>query len=198
MPSPLAQLRAADPVLARIIPAGASFAAPRRTDPYRDLLEAIVSQQLSVKAAETIFDRFLDLFPRRRSDPARLLALSDDELRAAGVSRQKAGYLRNVAAFAAGGGLKPAALRRLADEEVIARLTQIKGVGRWTVEMLLIFTLHRPDVFSPGDLGIQNAMKRLYGLRGRGPRLQRRMERIAEAWRPHRSLACRLLWRSLR
>lgn len=194
----LRHLRAADPVLACVLDPRATYTPPARPDPYLDLIESILSQQLSVKAAATIFGRLLDLFPRRRPTPARLAALSDAELRAVGVSRQKAGYLRHVAAFAATGGLRLSTLRRLDDEAVIRHLIPIKGVGRWTVEMLLMFTLGRPDVFPADDLGIQNAMKRLYGLRGHGPRLRRRMERIAARWRPHRTLACRHLWRSLR
>lgn len=194
----LRHLRSVDPVLARILDPQLTLNPQARPDPYLDLLESILSQQLSVKAAATIFGRLLALFPRRRPTPARLASLTDADLRAAGVSRQKAGYLRHVATFAATGGLRLARLRRLTDEEIIRHLTPIKGVGRWTVEMLLMFTLGRPDVFPADDLGIQNAMKRLYGLRGHGPRLRRRMERIAERWRPHRTLACRHLWRSLR
>jgi DNA-3-methyladenine glycosylase II len=120
--------------------------------------------------------------------------MTEDELRTAGVSRQKAGYLRNVAAFALTHDLSARALADLPDEEVIRELTQIKGVGRWTVEMLLMFTLGRPDVLPVDDLGIQNAMKRLYRLRGTGRALHRRMVAIAENWRPHRTLVCRHLW----
>jgi len=187
-------LAARDAKLAGIL-AGPPFKAYRRSDLYLDLLESILSQQLSVKAAATIFGRFLDLFPNRQPAPRRLLALRPEQLRAAGLSRQKAGYLHNVADFALRHAVSRAALRRLADEEVIALLTQIKGVGRWTVEMLLMFPLDRPDVFPVDDLGIQLAMKQLYGLRGQGPRLRKRMTVIADAWRPHRTLACKYLWR---
>ena len=141
-PAPaLRELARRDPRLARIMKGRQPFRPPARPDPYRDLLQSIISQQLSVKAADTIFARFLDLFPRRRPTPARLVALSDVALRSAGVSRQKAGYLRNVAAFARTGGLRHARLCTYSDEQVIERLTAIKGVGRWTVEMLLMFTL---------------------------------------------------------
>ena len=174
---------------------GPPFKAYRHSDLFLDLLEAITSQQLSGKAATTIFERFLDLFPGRQPTPRRLFALKPERLRTAGLSRQKAGYLHNVATFALRHDLSRAALRRLSDEEIITLLTQIKGVGRWTVEMLLMFPLDRPDVFPLDDLGIQLAIKKLYGLRGDGRRLHKRMTIIAENWRPHRTLACKYLWR---
>jgi len=190
----LRELARRDPRLARIMKDRQPFRPPARPDPYRDLLQSIISQQLSVQAADTIFARFLDLFPRRQPTPARLVALSDEVLRGAGVSRQKAGYLRNVAAFARTGGLRHARLRTYTDGQVIEHLTAIKGVGRWTVEMLLMFTLQRPDVFPVDDVGIQAAMIRLYGLRVRGRALRARMEQIAARWRPHRTAACHFLW----
>ena len=194
-PEAIRHLRARDPALRPALRAARPLRRPRQVDLYRDLLEAIVSQQLSVKAAATIFARFLALFADGYPAPAALLGLTDACLRSAGVSRQKAGYLRNVAAFALNHDLSARALRRLPDEAILAQLTAIKGVGRWTVEMLLMFSLGRPDVFPADDLGIQNAMKKLYGLRGRGRALHRRMREIAEAWRPHRTYACVCLWR---
>ena len=188
-------LKASDPILARIITGDATFKAFRNPDMYYSLLASITSQQLSVKAADTIFGRFLDLFPKRYPEPKRLLALSIDQLRSVGVSRQKAGYMQNVATFAVQHDLGHGALKKMSDDEIIALLTQIKGVGRWTVEMLLMFPLKRPDVFPADDLGIQNAMKKLYGLRQTGPKLRKKMAAIAEAWRPHRTLACKHLWR---
>ena len=188
------QLAARDAKLAGIL-TGPPFKAYRHSYLFLDLLEAITSQQLSGKAATTIFERFLNLFPRRQPTPCRLLALQPEQLRAAGLSRQKAGYLHNVAAFALRHDLSRAALRHLGDDEIIALLTQIKGVGRWTTEMLLMFPLDRPDVFPVDDLGIQIAIKKLYGLRGDSLRLRMRMTAIAENWRPHRSLACKYLWR---
>ena len=183
-----------DAQLAGIL-AGPPFKAYHHSDLFLDLLEAITSQQLSGKAATTIFERFLDLFPSRQPTPRRVLALKPEKLRTAGLSRQKAGYLHNVAAFALRHDLSRAALRHLNDDEIIALLTQIKGVGRWTAEMLLMFPLDRPDVFPVDDLGIQLAIKNLYSLRGDGRRLHKRMTAIAENWRPHRSLACKYLWR---
>lgn len=183
-----------DPVLARIVDRSEPFRRYDRPDLYLDLLESIVSQQLSVKAASTIFGRFLDLFPKRHPDPRRLARMTVTRLRAAGVSRQKAGYLKNVAVFALHGGLDHGRLHAMDDEAVVRHLTAIKGVGRWTVEMLLMFPLDRPDVFPADDLGIQSSMMKLYGLR-RGKRLKVRLARIAENWRPHRTLACKFLWR---
>lgn len=183
-----------DPRLALVLKTVRPLRPPPRPDPYRDLLQSIISQQLSVQAADTIYARFLDLFPRRQPSPSRLLAWSDEALRSAGVSRQKAGYLRNVARFARTGGLQYARLRAASDDEVVARLTSIKGVGRWTAEMLLMFTLGRPDVFPADDVGIQAAMIRLYGLRSRGRVLRARLEQIAGRWRPYRTTVCRALW----
>ena len=183
-----------DAKLAGIL-SGPPFKTYRHSDLYQDLIESILSQQLSGKAAMTIIGRFMDLFPARRPTPRRLIALRLEQLRAAGVSRQKAGYLHNVARFALRHDLSRTALRRLNDHEIIALLTQIKGVGRWTAEMLLMFPLNRPDVLPVDDLGIQVAMKKLYGLRGHGPRLHKRMIALAEVWRPHRTLACKYLWR---
>lgn len=192
--SPEEYLAARDAKLATIL-CGEPFKAYRNADLYSALLESIMSQQLSVKAADTIHRRFLDLFPGRFPDPKLLSKMTDEHLRTAGVSRQKAGYVRNVAAFALKHDLSHAALKKLSDDELIALLTQIKGVGRWTVEMLLMFPLNRPDVFPADDLGIQNAMKKLYNLRGKGRALHKRMFAIADAWRPNRTLACKYLWR---
>lgn len=193
--SPAAHLKACDPVLATIIADREPFKAYPNPDIYFSLIASIISQQLSVKAADTIHNRFLDLFPDRYPASALLLAMTADQLRAAGLSRQKSGYLHNVAAFAAAHDITTAALKKKSDDEIIALLTQIKGVGRWTVEMLLMFPLARPDVLPVDDLGIQLAMKKLYNLRQTGPRLRKKMAAIAEAWRPHRTLACKFLWR---
>ncbi|MCX7009366.1 MAG: DNA-3-methyladenine glycosylase 2 family protein [Kiritimatiellaeota bacterium] len=186
-------LRERDSVLATIL-TGPDWKLPRSADLYRALLDAIVSQQLSGRAAATIFERFLDLFPDREPTPRRLQAMSLPRLRSAGISRQKAGYLKNVAAFALRQPLDRATLRRMSDDKIIAQLTTIKGVGRWTVEMLLMFSLGRRDVFPLDDLGIQLAMKKLYRLRGHGRQLHKRMLAIASRWQPERSLACRYLW----
>lgn len=164
-------------------------------DVYYDLLESIVSQQLSVKAAATIHGRFMALFEDGIPYPEKLLALDVPTLRSVGLSNQKASYMHNVAAFFVQEKLHGANWDTLTDEEIIQKLTKIKGVGRWTVEMILMFTLGRPDVLPVDDLGIQQAMKRLYELEETGKALRARMVEIAEPWRPYRTHACRYLWK---
>lgn len=161
---------------------------------YFSLTRSIISQQLSVKAASTIFTRFLDLFENAHPRPEQVLKLDPEQLRSAGVSRQKAGYLKNIADRAYRDNWEEMDWHSMTDSEVLDYLTDIKGVGKWTVEMILIFTLKRPDVFSSGDLGIQQAMKRLYALDLDGKELIRQMEAISAPWSPDRSLACRYLW----
>jgi DNA-3-methyladenine glycosylase II len=138
----------------------------------------------------------LALFDGAGLTPEAFLATPDEALRAAGLSRQKVGYLRDLSARISDGRLELDALDALPDEEVIARLTTVKGFGRWTAEMFLMFRLHRPDVLPVGDLGIVNAVQRLYGLRKRPD--PKRLMKIGEAWRPYRSVACWYLWQTLR
>lgn len=186
-----------DPILAGIVGSGKPLESSRSEDIYFKMLSAIVSQQLSTKAAATIFARFRDLFPDRYPHPHLVHETPDETLRGAGLSFQKIGYVRNVAAFAQGGNLAHAVIDAMEDEALIQHLTQIKGVGRWTVEMLLMFALERPDVMPVDDLGIQNAMKWHYGLAVSGKALKTRMIEIAESWRPYRTIACKYLWQSL-
>lgn len=168
----------------------------KRDDLYFSLLRAIVSQQLSVKAAETIFTRFLALFKDEYPHPKQLLKIKDEKLRAAGLSFQKAGYLKNIATFSIEQTLDYKLLKSKTDEDLIDYLVQIKGVGRWTVEMLLMFTLGREDVLPLDDLGIQNGMKRLYNIEPKNKKhLFEEMTAIAENWRPYRTLACLYIWR---
>jgi DNA-3-methyladenine glycosylase II len=162
---------------------------------YFDLLESIVSQQLSVKASNTIFNRFLQLFPDQHPHPELLIQLNPEQLRAVGLSGQKAGYLQNVAKFALENDLEAKDWSGMSEEDIIAFLTQIKGVGKWTVEMLLMFSLGRTDILPVDDLGIQQGIKRLYELEETGKELKKRMFEIAEPWRPYRTYACRYLWR---
>lgn len=193
-----AHLLRADPVLAAVVAAGGPIEPAPHEDLYLALLRAIVSQQISTKAAAAIWRRFTSLFrPEGYPEPREVLALSEDELRAVGLSRQKAGYLKAIAAYNERGLLDYAHLTSLSEEDFTQHLTAIRGVGRWTAQMLQMFALDQPDVFSEGDLGVQNAMRRLYGLEETGRALQKRMLQIAEAWRPYRSLACKYLWRSL-
>lgn len=167
----------------------------RHSDVYMALLSSIVSQQLSVKAADTIFNRFLALYPDRYPHPEKLIKTRNERLRSAGLSQQKSAYLKNVARFAVGeDGLDYQRLKKKSNEELLIHLTQIKGVGQWTVEMLLMFTLDRKDVFPVDDLGIQQAIRRLYKLDHEGKELKRKMVEIAENWRPYRSIVCKYLW----
>ena len=185
-----------DPVLRALMRAHGpcGLAARQHTDPFKALARAIVGQQLSAKAAATIFSRFEALY-QSFPTPFEVLATPDDRLRAVGLSSQKLGYLRDLCTRLADGQLPLDAMDRMDDEAVIQALMQVKGVGRWTAEMFLIFRLQRPDVLPVGDLGIVNAVKRAYKLR-KAPSPDR-LTRIGEAWRPYRSVACWYLWASL-
>lgn len=169
------------------------------TDPvYLALLESIVSQQISVKAADAIFARFLALFPDKSPNAEALLLKTTDELRNAGLSFQKIKYLQSVAGFSLEHPIDRAHLNAMTDEDVVQYLLPIKGVGRWTVEMLLMFALDRPDVFPIDDLVIRQRMIRAYpeqteGLMGKP--LYKILHDIAEPWRPYRTTASRYLWR---
>ncbi|AHJ98508.1 DNA-3-methyladenine glycosylase family protein [Hymenobacter swuensis] len=194
----LRHLTQADPVLGRLIAQGRAIPPAAHEDLYLALLRAIVSQQISTKAAAAIWRKVQALFaPDGYPEPAALLLLTDEDLRTAGISRQKAGYLRAIADFAQRDQLDHAHLSQLSDDEFTQHLTQIKGVGRWTAQMLQMFALDQPDVFPEGDLGIQNAMRRHYGLEETGRALLRRMTELAEPWRPYRTLASKYLWQSL-
>ncbi len=186
-----------DPVLAALIrkhgPCG--LAAAQRADHFSALVRAIVGQQLSTKAATTIHRRLIELVGNGVATPEAIATLTDAQLRSVGLSRQKTAYLRDLCAKVSGREVHLDALGRMTDDEVIAELTKIKGVGRWTAEMFLMFRLHRPDVLPVGDLGIVNAVKNVYRLRKK-PTADR-IEKIGEAWRPYRSVACWYLWRSL-
>jgi DNA-3-methyladenine glycosylase II len=166
-----------------------------RPDGYEALARAIVGQQLSTKAARSIWERLVDILGGTFPEPSKLLAVDAETIRGAGLSRSKVNFLRDLAERVGDGRLDLGALAELPDEDVIAELTEIKGVGPWTAEMFLIFHLARPDVVSTGDLGIRRAVQIAYGLDDLpGPT---DLERIAEPWRPHRTLACLYLWRSL-
>jgi DNA-3-methyladenine glycosylase II len=186
-----------DPVLAALIrkhgPCG--LAAAQRADHFSALVRAIVGQQLSTKAAATIHRRLIALAGSGPAIPASLEALTDAQLRSVGLSRQKTAYLRDLCAKVGGDEVRLDALERMSDEEVIVELTKVKGVGRWTAEMFLMFRLHRPDVLPVGDLGIVNAVKNVYRLRKKPT--PARIMKIGEAWRPYRSVASWYLWRSL-
>jgi len=194
-------LKRADPVLRRVI---------ERVGPYRlhleqhrnqfgTLVDAIIYQQLAYKAAQTIARRFRKLFGNgdgRLPRPEELLRAPRAKLRVAGLSRQKIGYLRDLGQKAVDGALRLGRFARLSDDAVIENLTQVKGIGHWTAEMFLIFSLDRPDVLPVDDLGLQYAIKHAYGLRSL-PSAER-IRKLAEPWRPYRTMATWYLWRSRR
>lgn len=167
----------------------------RDQDIYTRLMRALVGQQLSVKAASTIWERFLALYPGVYPKPEAVLNTSVEDLRKCGLSNQKAAYIRNIAAFSIENPMDITYLETLENEEIITYLTQIKGVGRWTVEMILIFALGREDVFPVDDMGIRNAIAGLYNIRSEGAKLKADLYRISAKWAPYRSYACIALWR---
>ncbi len=198
--SPEAQLRAADPILGALIDAvgvdGLGDArAGRPDDHYGALVRAIVGQQLSTKAARTIYGRLTERFGGHTPTPAEILADDPEQLRSVGLSRAKASYLRSLAEHIVTGELELERFDEMPEAEVEAELVAVKGLGQWTAHMYLMFHLQRPDVLPVGDLGIRRAVERAYGLPGLPDPAQ--LTQIAEPWRPHRTLACRYLWRSL-
>jgi 3-methyladenine DNA glycosylase/8-oxoguanine DNA glycosylase len=187
-----------DPVLATVIRqvGPCRLADTPHQPPFMALAEAIASQQLSVKAADTIFARFCALFsPDNTPDPHRLLQLDDERIRGAGFSRSKVVFLRDLAAHVAEKRLELDRLHEHEDTHVLAQLTAVKGIGVWTAEIFLMFRLQRPDIFPADDLGLLKAAQALYGLRQRPTR--KKLLKMAEAWRPYRSVAAWYLWRSL-
>ena len=160
------------------------------------LCASIMSQQLSTRVADVIYGRFLDLYQGIEPTPEQLLATPPETLRAIGLSNAKVSYVHNVARFALEQGMDHKKLGKMTNEEVIAYLTQIKGVGQWTVEMILMFTLGREDVFAADDLGIQTAMVKLYKLdKENKKQLREEMLRISSRWAPYRTYGCLYLWR---
>ena len=193
----IAHLKSVDPVLARIIDVvGPCRLEARSTGTHYDaLVRSIVFQQLSGKAASTIHRRFTEIYPGKRPRAEHVLSTADDALRAAGLSRQKIGYLRDLSARVVDRSLPLAHLGRLSDDAIIEHLVQVKGIGRWTVQMFLMFRLGRPDVLPELDLGVQNAIQRAYGLKKRPT--PKDVLRIGDKWRPYASIASWYLWRSL-
>jgi DNA-3-methyladenine glycosylase II len=178
----------------QIVKGVGTFELELRGTPYQTLMRALLYQQLAGPAAAAIERRFLALYGGRAPEPHELLATTPEKLREAGVSRQKASYLHSLAEHSMNGGLELRSLSRASDDEVIGRVTEVKGIGRWTADMLLMFCLGRSDVLPVGDLGIQKSMMQAYGL-NELPR-PAEMERIAEPWRPYRSAGSWYLWRS--
>lgn len=198
------KLSAADPAMAALIERIGKIdlatrlrrrSEERPPDAYGALLRAIVGQQLSTKAARTIYLRVCDLFGGTTPSPEQLLEANEEDLRGAGLSGRKVEYIRDLAAHVLSGELELDRLGELSDEEATAELVAVRGLGQWTAEMFLLFHLERPDVLSGGDLGIRKAVQIEYGLEEM-PAPQQVLE-IGEAWRPHRSLASLYLWESL-
>jgi DNA-3-methyladenine glycosylase II len=190
----------ADPVMARLIDdhhelVRADLKRERGGDAYGALVRSIVGQQLSTKAAATIYGRMLELFGGHTPTPKQLLKVDPDKIRAAGLSRPKIAYLRDLATHVEEGTLELERLPDLPDEEVAAQLTAIKGLGQWTADMFLMFHLGRPDILPVGDQGIRRAVKVQYRLRKMPD--PKRLEKLARPWRPYRTLACLYLWSSL-
>ncbi len=178
------------------LPKGRDADRPAPGDHYGALLRAIVGQQLSTKAARAIYGRLLDHFGGSTPSPEQVLDAEPEAMRAAaGLSRSKVGFLRSLAEHVISGELELDRIAGLDDGEIVAELTAVKGLGTWTAHMFLMFQLERPDVLAVGDLGIRRAIERAYSL----PALPEaaEIEGIAEPWRPHRTTACRYLWRSL-
>jgi DNA-3-methyladenine glycosylase II len=164
-------------------------------DVYYDIIKSIVSQQLSVKAAATIFDRVCGMFPDKYPQPEYILEVPLEQLRAAGLSNQKANYVQNVARFAQENNLEKQDWASMTDDQIVEYLTTIKGVGKWTVQMVMMFTLGRPDIFPVDDLGIQHGMIRLFNLSDTGKELRIKMLQLSVPWSPYRTVAARYLWR---
>jgi DNA-3-methyladenine glycosylase II len=199
-PKAVAALSEADPVMARLIEEHGAVVRrdlkrERPGDAYGALLRAIVGQQLSTKAAATIYGRMLELFDGHAPTPKQLLKADPEAIRAAGLSGPKIAYLRDLAQHVEEGTLELERLPELPDEQVTAQLTAIKGLGPWTADMFLMFHLGRPDILPVGDQGIRRAVQVEYGLRKLPD--PKRLEKLARPWRPYRTLACLYLWSSL-
>lgn len=184
-----------DKKLKKLIAVQPVFQLKLKKDIHLQLCASVIGQQLSVKAAGAIYNRFLDLYEGAKPTALRISETPPDLLRSAGLSAAKVNYIQNISAFARDHGLDSGTLRKMNDEQVIAYITQIKGVGRWTTEMLLMFALQREDVFPVDDLGIQMVMKELYRLDSSDRRAFReQMLKIAKKWTPYRTYACMHLW----
>jgi DNA-3-methyladenine glycosylase II len=198
-----AALRSADPVLGRLIDSLGDEELPARRaerpdggEHYAALVRTIAGQQLSVRAAQAIWRKLLERFGGIAPTPEQVLEAEPEELRAAaGLSRAKVSYLRSLAEHVLSGQLELDRLNELPDDEVIAELTAVKGLGEWSAHMFLMFQLERPDILATGDLGIRRAVEVAYGLPGLPKPAE--LTQLAEPWRPHRTAACRYLWRSL-
>ncbi len=190
-------LRRSDPVLARIIAQVGPLEMAHRRERFQSLVRAIIFQQLAGRAALAIYQRFVRIIGGGRfPTPAQVLAASDEDMRRAGLSRGKMAYIRDLAGHVRDGQLNFRRFARMDDEEIIAELVRVRGIGRWTAEMFLMFNLRRPDVLPVDDLGFRNAVAKAYGL-GQPP-TAKELKSIGERWRPYRSAAVWYFWQSTR
>ena len=188
-------LKKSDPILSAVIERVGPYRIQFREADFQTLVRSIVYQQLSGRVAAVIFGRLLDLVPRKKLTPRAILKLTHQQMRRAGLSNQKATYIRDLAEKTAAGQVDFGSIGSLSDAEVIEALTRVKGIGVWTAHMFLIFALRRPNILPVGDLGIRSAIKKAYGLEDL-PHPKQMIE-IAEAWHPYCSVATWYLWRSL-
>lgn len=193
---PETYLIAQDPILGTVISKLPKFTQTKSTNHFKKLIESIISQQLSEKAADTIFNRFISLFPKSIfPTPQAVLAMDTEKIRKAGISYSKISYIKDLAEKIHNKSLDFTRIHELTDIEVIDYLMKVKGIGRWTAEMFLMFGLGREDIFSYGDLGLRNAIQKLYKLKKHPTTKQ--AEKISQRWIPYRTWACRYLWASL-
>lgn len=195
MDKALKHFKKADPILYEIAIKTELAQLIKPEDYFTDLAESIVSQQLSIKAADTIFGRFKKLFKNEEINPEDLLKIDDQKIRECGISFSKIKYIKGIASEIINNNLDLKKLDLMTDEEVIEELIKLKGVGKWTAEMFLMFSLFREDVFSAGDLGLQNAIVKIYKLEKK-PTPNELVE-LSQKWSPHRTIASRVLWKSL-
>lgn len=183
-----------DPIMKKVISSVGDYTLKKRRHHFAVLVESIISQQLATRAAETIYERFKNLYPEFPTAPE-ILATRKSRLRSVGLSGMKADYLKDLAGRIDQGKVRLDALSKMNDEQVVAHLTQVKGIGRWTAEMFLIFSLGRQDVLPVQDLGLQKGVQRAFSLK----HLPKpgRVEELGERWRPYRSIATWYLWKSL-
>ena len=184
-----------DKKLKKLVDAQPTFSLEKRNKIYLRLCSSILSQQLSTKVAHVLYNRFLDLYGGKEPSAQKILETHVEVFRSIGFSNAKAGYVHNVCRFFIENKITDARLHKMTNEEVIDLLTQIKGVGKWTVEMILMFTLGREDVFAFDDLGLKQSMIKLYNIKETDKKLlQKKMETITIKWKPYRTYACRYLW----
>ncbi|MBI2442517.1 MAG: DNA-3-methyladenine glycosylase 2 family protein [Candidatus Levybacteria bacterium] len=184
-----------DPILKSVIGQVGPIDPRKGGNYFIELVESVVSQQLSIKAADTIWKRFIALFPKEQVDPALTLDIPDQKIRDVGISWQKISYIKDLAKKTMESAILFEQFEIMTDEEIIQELIKVKGIGRWTAEMFLMFSMGRLDVFSYGDLGLKRAMQKLYRLRKEPS--EKTALTIANKWKPYRTLGCRYLWKSL-